>query len=185
MKNLTRNCFLATLVEDKENKDILNALLEEMTSNLQLGGTVLLTGFGTLKTRDKGSRPGRNPKTGEPHQVDARRIVILGKSNVDPDKLGGIRMTRADMADKLYSYGFDKTLKELKDFVTNFIEWVSIPDLNRNIQLRNFGTFTWRKRKAGMVTCPSKGGRVWSEETILAVFNPGKALKDSVNIYNT
>jgi integration host factor subunit alpha len=42
---------------------------------------VKLSGFGTFKLRDKGSRPGRNPRTGEPYEITPRRVVTFRASN--------------------------------------------------------------------------------------------------------
>ncbi|EJS89345.1 integration host factor subunit alpha [Pasteurella multocida subsp. multocida str. Anand1_buffalo] len=36
-----------------------------------------LSGFGNFELRDKSSRPGRNPKTGESVPVSARRVVAF------------------------------------------------------------------------------------------------------------
>ena len=36
-----------------------------------------LSGFGNFDLRDKGTRPGRNPKTGEEVAISARRVVTF------------------------------------------------------------------------------------------------------------
>ena len=41
------------------------------------GNDVKLSGFGNFELRDKASRPGRNPKTGESVPVSARRVVVF------------------------------------------------------------------------------------------------------------
>jgi len=38
---------------------------------------VKLSGFGNFELKDKDSRPGRNPKTGEAVAVSARRVVTF------------------------------------------------------------------------------------------------------------
>jgi integration host factor subunit alpha len=38
---------------------------------------VKLSGFGNFELRDKSSRPGRNPKTGEDIPISARRVVTF------------------------------------------------------------------------------------------------------------
>lgn len=42
---------------------------------LEDGESVKLSGFGNFNLRDKKERPGRNPKTGKPVPVAARRVV--------------------------------------------------------------------------------------------------------------
>lgn len=43
----------------------LDAFVESVAGELDVGGKVQLTGFGTFEVRAWGERPGRNPKTGE------------------------------------------------------------------------------------------------------------------------
>ncbi len=54
---------------------VLEAIFEEVQTALVDGREVKLANFGTFLTRDKGARPGRNPRTGEEHLVSARRVV--------------------------------------------------------------------------------------------------------------
>ncbi len=53
-------------------------------------GDVLLSKFGKFVTRDKSSRPGRNPKTGEPAEITARRVVVFHAGQVLKQRLTGI-----------------------------------------------------------------------------------------------
>jgi integration host factor subunit alpha len=50
---------------------------EEVKSTLSSGQHLKLSGFGNFILRDKSSRPGRNPKTGEEIPVSARRVVTF------------------------------------------------------------------------------------------------------------
>lgn len=58
-------------------KDIVERIFEEIRGALEHGENVKISGFGNLELRDKLSRPGRNPKTGEIKTVAARRVVIF------------------------------------------------------------------------------------------------------------
>ena len=58
------------------------AFFEEISDDLQKGETVKLSGFGVFCLRDKNSRPGRNPKTGEMIPVSARRVVMFHPSHI-------------------------------------------------------------------------------------------------------
>lgn len=58
-----------------EAKEMVDALFEEMRNCLAAGEAVKLSGFGNFELRDKKSRPGRNPKTGEEIPISARRVV--------------------------------------------------------------------------------------------------------------
>ena len=50
---------------------------DEIIKSLVTNGVVKLSGFGNFSTRFKQSRPGRNPKTGEPVEISARRVVTF------------------------------------------------------------------------------------------------------------
>jgi len=54
---------------------ILEKLLEIMKSRLAAGENVMISGFGKWSVKSKHARKGRNPKTGEPMELDARRVV--------------------------------------------------------------------------------------------------------------
>jgi len=48
-----------------------------IAQELSGGGDVRLTGFGTLSTKHRAAREARNPHTGEPIQVPAKRAVYF------------------------------------------------------------------------------------------------------------
>ena len=59
----------------REAKDFVEQFFDEITATLTAGRPVKLSGFGNFELRDKTARPGRNPKTGEPIPISARRVV--------------------------------------------------------------------------------------------------------------
>lgn len=61
----------------REAKDLVESFFEEIRVALEGGEDVKLSGFGNFELRDKASRPGRNPKTGESIPVSARRVVVF------------------------------------------------------------------------------------------------------------
>ena len=50
------------------------AFYDSIIDQLQGGGRVELRGFGAFSTRARDARRGRNPRTGEPVDVDAKRV---------------------------------------------------------------------------------------------------------------
>lgn len=60
-----------------EAKNVVESFFEEIRVALEQGKEVKLSGFGNFELRDKASRPGRNPKTGESVPVSARRVVVF------------------------------------------------------------------------------------------------------------
>ncbi|MDO7692418.1 MAG: HU family DNA-binding protein, partial [Burkholderiaceae bacterium] len=61
-------------------KDMVDALFDIVTERLVSGDDVKITGFGNFQIRSKSSRPGRNPRTGEPVAIEARRVVTFHAS---------------------------------------------------------------------------------------------------------
>jgi integration host factor subunit alpha len=64
----------------REAKEVVEAFFDEIRTQLEQGESVKLSGFGNFQLRDKPERPGRNPKTGEPIPISARRVVTFHAS---------------------------------------------------------------------------------------------------------
>lgn len=64
----------------REAKDFVELFFEKIRQSLEEGSSVKLSGFGSFTLRDKTSRPGRNPKTGEEVAISARRVVTFRSS---------------------------------------------------------------------------------------------------------
>lgn len=64
-------------VNKLDAQQIVNLFFDELRETLSKGVPVKLSGFGNFNLRDKGSRPGRNPKTGDPVEIKARRVVTF------------------------------------------------------------------------------------------------------------
>jgi integration host factor subunit alpha len=65
----------------KEAKDILEWILEEVKLKLEEGKEVKISGFGKWTVKEKRSRPGRNPHTGDRIQITARKVVTFHPSD--------------------------------------------------------------------------------------------------------
>ena len=61
----------------REAKEMVELFFEEIKASLEKGEQVKISGFGKFELRDKNSRPGRNPKTGEEIPITARRVVTF------------------------------------------------------------------------------------------------------------
>ena len=61
----------------REAKEIVEMFYSEICAALENNDQVKLSGFGNFELRDKSSRPGRNPKTGEEIPISARRVVTF------------------------------------------------------------------------------------------------------------
>jgi integration host factor subunit beta len=58
----------------KEIERVVSAFFESVIGQLQKGGRVELRGFGAFSTRERDARKGRNPRTGDTVDVDAKRV---------------------------------------------------------------------------------------------------------------
>ena len=61
----------------RESKEFVEAFFSEINNTLENGEEVKISGFGNFSLRDKKSRVGRNPKTGEEKMISARRVVTF------------------------------------------------------------------------------------------------------------
>lgn len=71
----------------REAKDFVDLFFEKMRQSLEQGHSVKLSGFGSFSVRDKPSRPGRNPKTGQLVPIPARRVVTFRASTMLKDQV--------------------------------------------------------------------------------------------------
>lgn len=61
----------------RDAKELVDYLFEALRHTLEEGESVKISGFGNFELRDKGQRPGRNPKTGQDVPISARRVVTF------------------------------------------------------------------------------------------------------------
>ena len=75
----------------REAERFVEGAIGETTGALAAGEKVAIGNFGSFATRARGPRPGRDPKTGEPAPVTARRVVVFRPSKsltAFPDEFG-------------------------------------------------------------------------------------------------
>ena len=57
----------------KAAKDAVNSVFNAVTETPKKGDKVVVTGFGTFMVRSRAARKGRNPQTGAPINIPARK----------------------------------------------------------------------------------------------------------------
>ncbi len=72
-----------------KGSQLIESLLEIIKSTLGNDEDVLISGFGKFCVKEKRSRRGRNPATGEDLMLNARRIVCFKCSGVLRDRVNG------------------------------------------------------------------------------------------------
>jgi integration host factor subunit alpha len=65
-----------------ESADLLELVLNEMVAALTRGESVKISSFGSFSIRSKGTRVGRNPKTGEEVPILPRRVLVFRASQL-------------------------------------------------------------------------------------------------------
>lgn len=61
----------------RPERNLVGVLFEEISSALERGEQVKLSGLGHFQLGDKPQRPGRNPTTGEPVSIIPCRVVTF------------------------------------------------------------------------------------------------------------
>jgi integration host factor subunit beta len=62
----------STLIQSEQ---IVDTIIDSMTRALRRGDEIEIRGFGCFRIHERGSRLGRNPRTGEPVDVPVRKLV--------------------------------------------------------------------------------------------------------------
>jgi len=66
----------------KEAADLVDLVFETMKETLGRGEKIKISGFGNFVLRDKRERQGRNPQTGDPITITARRVLNFKASQL-------------------------------------------------------------------------------------------------------
>lgn len=66
----------------KEAADLVDLVFKVIKDTLAKGEKVKISGFGNFSIRDKSTRIGRNPQTGDAMEISARRVLTFKPSQV-------------------------------------------------------------------------------------------------------
>ncbi|HET7657602.1 MAG TPA: HU family DNA-binding protein [Bacillales bacterium] len=78
---LVSNIAEKTGLKKKDVETVVNGVIEEISGALEKGEKVQFVGFGTFETRERASRSGRNPQTGETIQIPATVVPAFRPGN--------------------------------------------------------------------------------------------------------
>ncbi|MDR0965822.1 MAG: integration host factor subunit alpha [Myxococcales bacterium] len=73
----------------KESCEVVELVFDELKACLERGDKIKISGFGNFVVREKSARVGRNPKTGGPLEIAARRVLSFRASQVLKAALNG------------------------------------------------------------------------------------------------
>ena len=68
---------------------IVNTIFEEISAALERGDRVELRGFGAFSTKQRDARAGRNPRTGDTVQVEAKAVPYFKTGKQLRERLNG------------------------------------------------------------------------------------------------
>lgn len=80
--DIIRSIELKLGLSHEEASQQVEQIIAVIKNTLEDGDSVLISGFGQWKVRDKKIRVGRNPKTKEEYEISPRRVVTFYPSNV-------------------------------------------------------------------------------------------------------
>ena len=78
---------LDTSVSKAEN--YVEVVIDSIKQGVTEDGRLVIRGFGVFTTRGKAERMGRNPKTGKPALIKARKVIKFKATNLFKDKVNG------------------------------------------------------------------------------------------------
>jgi integration host factor subunit alpha len=80
--DLIENVYLKTGFSKKESAEIVETVFDLIKSTLEEGEKIKIAGFGNFVVKEKATRRGRNPQTGEEIEISSRRILTFKPSQV-------------------------------------------------------------------------------------------------------
>lgn len=80
--DLIEKLYMKAEYSQKECADIMDSVFELLKSTLVNGEIIKVSGFGRFEVKEKATRRGRNPQTGESIEITARKILTFKPSQV-------------------------------------------------------------------------------------------------------
>lgn len=78
--DLVEEVLRVTELPRKESEAVIETIFESIIGALQTGDKIEIRGFGSFRTRQRGGRVGRNPKTGAKVDVPPKKIPYFKPS---------------------------------------------------------------------------------------------------------
>jgi len=87
--DLVERVYLKTGFSKKESAQIVEMVFDLIKSTLEKGEKIKLAGFGNFVVKDKATRKGRNPQTGDEIEICSRKILTFKPSQVLKSVING------------------------------------------------------------------------------------------------
>ncbi|MBE0500975.1 MAG: integration host factor subunit alpha [Desulfuromonadales bacterium] len=80
--DLVENIYQKTGFSKKDSADIVETVFDLIKTTLEEGEKIKIAGFGNFVVKEKATRRGRNPQTGDEIKISSRRILTFKPSQV-------------------------------------------------------------------------------------------------------
>ena len=80
--DLIESIYLKTGFSKKDSAEIVETVFDLIKTTLEDGEKIKIAGFGNFVVKEKPTRRGRNPQTGDEIEISARRILTFKPSQV-------------------------------------------------------------------------------------------------------
>jgi len=87
--DLVEKIYMKTGFSKKESAEIVETVFDIIKTTLEDGEKIKIAGFGNFVVKDKATRRGRNPQTGEEIEISSRRILTFKPSQVLKTSING------------------------------------------------------------------------------------------------
>lgn len=87
--DLVENIYQKTGFSKKESAEIVETVFDLIKSTLEEGEKIKIAGFGNFVVKEKATRRGRNPQTGDEIKISSRRILTFKPSQVLKNSING------------------------------------------------------------------------------------------------
>ena len=74
--------YVKTGLSKKESADIVEKVFDLVKETVAKGEKIKIAGFGNFVVKEKSTRRGRNPQTGEEIEISSRRILTFKPSQI-------------------------------------------------------------------------------------------------------
>ena len=74
--------YVKTGLSKKESADIVEKVFELVKETVAKGEKIKIAGFGNFVVKEKSTRRGRNPQTGQEIEISSRRILTFKPSQI-------------------------------------------------------------------------------------------------------
>jgi integration host factor subunit alpha len=87
--DLVESVYQKTGFSKKDSAEIIETVFDLIKSTLEDGEKIKIAGFGNFVVKEKSTRRGRNPQTGEEIEISSRRILTFKPSQVLKSAING------------------------------------------------------------------------------------------------